>query len=39
MSVVDGATHTQKDSVEGNGSFLKDGAEAYVLFLAALSWF
>ena len=31
--VVEGATHSQKDGVEGNGGFLEDGAEAFVLFL------
>ena len=31
--IVDGATHSQKDGVEGNGGSLKDGAEAFVLFL------
>ena len=31
--VVDVATHSQKDGVEGNGGSLKDGAEAFVLFL------
>jgi hypothetical protein len=31
--VVDGATHSQKDGVEGNGGSLKDGAEAFVPFL------
>jgi hypothetical protein len=31
--VVDGATHSQKDGVEGNGGSLKDGAEAFMLFL------
>ena len=31
--IVDGATHTQKDGVEGNGGSLKDGAEAFMLFL------
>jgi len=31
--VVDGATHSKKDGVEGNGGSLKDGAEACVLFL------
>ena len=31
--VVDGATHTQKDDVEGNGGSLEDEAEAFVLFL------
>ena len=30
---IDGATHSQKDGVEGNGGFLKAGAEAYMLFL------
>ena len=33
MIVVDGATHSRKDGVEGNGGSLKDGAEAFVLFL------
>ena len=28
-----GDTHSQKDGVEGNGGFLEDGAEAFVLFL------
>ena len=39
--VVDGATHSQKDGVEGNIGSLKDGAEAFVLFCscAVLSWF
>ena len=27
MIVVDGAAHTHKDGVEGNGGSLKDGAE------------
>jgi len=31
--VVDSATHSQKDGVEGNRGFLEDGAEAFVLFL------
>jgi hypothetical protein len=31
--VVDGATHSQKDGVEGNGGSLKGGAEAFTLFL------
>ena len=31
--VVVGATHSQKDSVEGNAGSLKDGAKAFVLFL------
>ena len=33
MIVVDDAIHSQKDGVEGNGGFLTDGAEAFVLFL------
>ena len=33
MNVVDGATHFQKDGVEGNGGSSKDGAEAFLLFL------
>ena len=33
MNVVDGAAHTQKDGVEGNGGFLEDGAQAFMLFL------
>ena len=33
MIVVDSATYSQKDGVEGNGGSLKDGAEAFVLFL------
>ena len=33
MIVADGATHSQKDGVEGNGGSLEDGAEAFVLFL------
>ena len=31
--VVGGTTHSQKDGVENNGGSLKDGAEAFVLFL------
>jgi hypothetical protein len=31
--VVDSATHSQKDGVEGNGGSLTDGAEAFVVFL------
>jgi len=30
---VDGATHSQKDGMEGNGGSLEDGAKAFVLFL------
>ena len=33
MIVVDGATQFQKDGVEGNRGSMKDGAEAFVLFL------
>ena len=33
VNVVDGAAHTQKDGVEGNGGFLEDGAQAFMLFL------
>ena len=33
MIVVDVATHSQKDGVEGKRGSLKDGAEAFVLFL------
>jgi hypothetical protein len=31
--VVDGATHSQKDGAECKGDSLKDGAEAFLLFL------
>ena len=31
--VVDSATHSQKDGVEGNRGSLEDGAKAFVLFL------
>jgi hypothetical protein len=31
--IVDGATHSQKDGVEGNKVSMKDGAEAFMLFL------
>ena len=31
--VVHGATHSQKDGVESNESSLKNGSEAFVLFL------
>ena len=37
--VVDGATHSRKDGVEGNGGFLKNGAEAFCCSCTALSWF
>ena len=33
MIVVDDATHSHKGGVEGNGGALKDGAEAFMLFL------
>jgi hypothetical protein len=36
MSVVDGATHTQKDDVERNGGSLKSVAEMFVLFLCGV---
>jgi hypothetical protein len=39
VNVVDGATHSQKDGVDGNGGSLKDEVEAFVLFLRGLSWF
>jgi hypothetical protein len=31
--VIDGATHSQREGVEGNGGSLKDVAEAFVLSL------
>jgi hypothetical protein len=31
--VFEGATHSQKDGVDGNEGSLKDGAEAFLLFL------
>ena len=36
MSVVDGATHTQKDDVESNGGSLESVAEIFVLFLCGV---
>ena len=33
MIVVVGATHSQKDGVEGSGGSLKNGSGAFVLFL------
>ena len=33
MIVGAGATYSQKNGVEGNGGSLKDGGEAFVLFL------
>ena len=37
--VVDGASHSQKDGVEGNGGSLEDGAEAFMLFLRSAQLF
>ena len=36
VSVVDGATHTQKDDVESNGGSLENAAEILVLFLCGV---
>jgi len=36
VSVVDGATHTQKDDVESNGGFLENVAKVFVLFLCGV---
>ena len=36
MSVVDGATHTQKDDAESNGGSLENVAEIFVLFLCGV---
>ena len=36
MSVVDGATHTQKDDVESNGGSLENVAKVFVLFLCGI---
>ena len=36
MSVVDGATHTQKDDVESNGGSLENVAKVFVLFLCGV---
>ena len=33
MSVADGAAHSQEHGLEGSGGSLKDGAEAFMLFL------
>ena len=33
MIVVDGATHSEKDGVEGDVGSLRGGAEAFMLFL------
>ena len=39
VSVVEGATHSQKDGVEGNGGSLKDGAEVFCCSCAVLKWY
>ena len=39
VSVVDCATHTQKDDAESNGGSLENVAEICVLSFAAFSWF
>ena len=36
MSVVDGATHIQKDDVESNGGSLENVAKVFVLFLCGV---
>ena len=36
MSVVDGATHTQKDDVESNGDSLENVAKVFLLFLCGV---
>ena len=36
VSVVDGATHTQKDDVESNGGSLENIAKVFVLFLCVV---
>ena len=36
VSVVDGATHTQKDDMENNGGSLENVAEIFVLFLCGV---
>jgi len=36
VSVVDGATHTQKDDVESNRGSLENVAEVFVLFLCGV---
>ena len=36
VSVVDGATHTQKDDVESNGCSLENVADIYVLFFCSV---
>ena len=40
VTVVDGATHSQKDGVESNRGSLKDGAKDFICCsCAALIWF
>ena len=39
VSVVDGATHTQKDDVESNGGSLEMLQRSLCCFFAAFSWF
>ena len=36
MSVVDGATHTQKDDVESNGGSSEKNAKVFVLLLCGV---
>jgi len=36
VSVIDGATHTQKDNVESNGGSLENVAEVLLLFLCGV---
>jgi len=36
VSVVNGATHTQKDDVESNGGSLENVAKVFVLFLCGV---
>jgi len=39
VTVVNGATHTQEDVVQGNGSSLKNEAQISVLFFVVCNWF
>ena len=36
VSVVDGATHTQKDDMESNGGSMENDANVFVLFLCGV---
>ena len=36
VSIVDGATHTQKDDVESNGGFLENVAKVFVLLFCGV---